>query len=99
MPKVTTIRGWVKRAKYYPVERSILVAMEEIESRRPMKPIQVSVNTFIRMEPSTASLGQEDMTKLQNDHEFWQSYASRLERRTTPLAIEFAGDKTEQDPI
>jgi len=86
-PKI--IKGWVKRAKYYPEQHSIIIVLEEVESRRPMKPMQVSVNTFIAMGIAAAL----------DDDEAWRFFASALEKRTEPIAIEFEATKTDQDPI
>lgn len=84
-----TIRGWVKRAKYYPETKSILISLEEVESKRPMKPIQVSVNTFRKM----------GIQASDDDREAWVFFASELEKRKDPMSIEFEGTKTDEDQI
>lgn len=89
MAEKKTIKGLIKRAKYYLDKKSILLNLEEIESRRPMKPIQVSVNTFRNMGIQAA----------EDDLEAWNYFASELEKRKDPISIEFEGTKTEEDPI
>jgi hypothetical protein len=89
VPDKKTVKGWVKRARYYQEQNSIVLALEEVESRRPLKPLQVSVTTFMNM----------GIQASKDDHDAWRFFAEALEKRTAPITIEFEGTKTAEDPI
>jgi hypothetical protein len=81
---------FVKDARYYPEQKSILVVGEEVETRRP---ITQQVLTRFLME--AAGLPQE----LADDHAAWTFFASQLKGRREPFRLVFEGTRTEDDQI
>jgi hypothetical protein len=74
------VRGWVKDARYFEDQKSLVIIVEDPESRRQLKPIQVTI----------AAIKQASgMTVPDDDAEAWRYFAKLLTRRSEPLAIEF----------
>ena len=73
------IKGWVKQAKYYPHEQSIMLVLEEVESKRQMAPTQISITSFKAMGIQVAD----------DDHEAWKFFAKQLLQRKHPLTLQF----------
>jgi len=89
MSKPVAIKGWVREARYYPQEKSILVVLEDIESKKLLKPVQVSITTFQGMGVKAAS----------DDIEAWRFFAKQLLSRKDPINLVFEGNKNEEDSI
>jgi len=77
-----TVRGWVRDARYFEDQKSFVIIVEEPESKRPLKPIQVTVSAIKQA---------SGMTIPDDDAEAWRWFAKLLTRRSTPLTIEFEG--------
>lgn len=67
------ITGWVKKARFYPKERSLVLILEETTTRKPLPPAQLSASLF--------PFGHIDEAM----HEF----AKKLEQRTTPITVTY----------
>jgi uncharacterized protein YqeY len=89
MSNQVSIKGWVREARYYPQEKSILVVLEDVESKKRLKPVQVSISTFKAM-GIQASLDDDDA---------WVFFAKELLRRKDPINLFFEGSKNDEDPI
>ena len=74
------IEGWVRDARYFEEEKSLVLALEEIESRKPLKPIQVSVIAFSKA---------MNLSISPDDKEAWRFFAKQLIKRQHPLKVEF----------
>ena len=81
-----TVRGWVRDARYFEEEKSLVVIIEDSESKKRLKPVQVTVATIKQA---------SGMTVPDDDAEAWRHFAKLLTRRTAPITIEFddAADK------
>lgn len=81
---------FVKDARYYPDQKSILVVGEEVESKRPITQ-QMLVKAFI----DASGLP----TSLLDDHDAWRFFASQLKGRREPFRLVFEGSKSDKDEI
>ena len=89
MSKPVSLKGWVREARYYPQEKSLLIVLEDVESKKRLKPIQVSIATFIKM----------GIKVPDNDTEAWQFFAKQLIARKDPINLVFEGSKSDKDEI
>jgi hypothetical protein len=74
---------WIKDAKYYPQEKSIVIVGEEVETKRPITQ-QVLVKQFIEAYNLAAKI---------DDHEAWKFFASELKRRKNPCPLVWGDQK------
>lgn len=81
-----TVKGWVRDARYFAEEKSLVLVIEDLESKKQLKPIQVSVNAFMK----GASL-----SVAADDGEAWRFFAKQLMRRSSPLTVEFEDSNEE----
>ena len=81
---------FVKDARYYQEQKSILVVGEEVESRRPIT--QQILTKFL-----AEAFGLPP--RLTEDHEAWKFFATQLKGRREPFKLVFEGTKKEGDEI
>ena len=89
MTKPVSIRGWVREARYYPQEKSVLIVLEDVESKKLLKPVQVSISTL-------RALG---IKASPEDTEAWTFFAKQLLSRKDPINLCFEGNKNDGDEI
>jgi hypothetical protein len=81
---------FVKDAKYYPLQQSILIVGVEVESKKPITQqiLTKSLAVAIGLPP-----------ELVDDHEAWKFFAIQLKGRREPFRLVFDGSKTDEDEI
>lgn len=84
------IMVFVKDARYYPEQKSLLIVGIEVESKRP---ITQQVLTKTLAEASGLPPG------LVEDHDVWRYFASQLKQRREPFRLVFEGSRTKDDEI
>jgi len=89
MSNMVLIKGWVREARYYSHKRSLLIVLEDVQSKKLLKPVQVSISSFQAMGIAAKS----------DDSAAWEFFAKELLQRKDPLSLEFDGSKTEEDLI
>ena len=88
-PGRKTVGIFVRDARYYAEERSIIIVGEEVQTRRPITQ-QGLVKDFIE------AFG---LSVAEDDHEAWRFFASQLIKRKDPLNLVFLNCKTEEHEI
>jgi len=83
------VRLFVRDARYYPEEKSIVIVGEEVETRRTVTQ-QGLVKDFKEA---------YRLPVAEDDHEAWRFFASQLAKRKDPLALVFLNCRTDQDAI
>jgi len=84
-----SVKLFVKDARYYPEQKSLLIVGEEVETKRPVTQ-QVLVKALIEA---------YGIPVRDDDVEAWRYFAECLRKRKDPFTLVFDGTKTEQDPI
>jgi len=86
MPKEIMI--FVKDARYYPDQNSVLIVGEEVETKRP-------ITQQVLTKSLAASFGLP--STILSDHAAWAFFASQLKGRRTPFKLVFDGTLKEGD--
>ena len=81
---------FVKDARYYREQKSILIVGVEVDTRRP-----ITQQVLTRFLAEAAGLPPG----LVDDHEAWRYFAAQLKGRREPFRLVFEGSKTEEDEI
>lgn len=70
MPKNTKVTGRVVEARYYPAEQSIALVIEDFETKKRTKPMQISSSSFHFRPDQDISSEMEKTAKLFRDYKY-----------------------------
>jgi hypothetical protein len=85
MARSQKIHGWVKEARYFPAENSIVLVLQEVETKRYLKPMQFTGSAL------SALLG--DIRLTESRQAAMEQFVAALKQRKTPLMVEFEGEE------
>lgn len=85
---------FVKDAKYYPDQGSLVIVGAEVETKKPLTQ-QITVKAFLEGTGFTS----EEVAMVVSDADRCRLLANQLRERKHPLKITFSDTKTEEDEI
>ena len=83
------IMVFIKGAKYYREEKSIVITGEEVETKRTITQ-QMLVKDFIQ---------EYGLQVREDDADAWRFFANQLKYRRDPFKLVFLDTRNEDDPI